>query len=176
MLKDVAARCLAKCKSGTGTLQQANSMAKTCNTLVEFIVNDIKKDVESLQMPCHKSDAQCSAACNILEKLQHYSRPFDGLESEYSFKKYLEGKGFYIAPTSYVIGISHESVLDRQTGYMKTNVNEAQGQYISITQMIEALHANTNLIHQVLHADMNPASGESLHSFFDGLFFGKTML
>jgi len=83
----------------------------------------------------------------------------------------LEGKGFYIAPTSYVIGISHESVLDRQTGYMKTNVNEAQGQYISITQMIKALHANTDLIDQVLHANMNPASGEYLLSFFDGLFW-----
>ena len=35
VLKDVAARCLAKCKSGTGSLQQADS------TLVEFIVDDI---------------------------------------------------------------------------------------------------------------------------------------
>jgi len=66
MLKDVAARCLAKCKSGTGTLQQANSMAKTCNTLVKFIVNDIKKDVESLQMLCHKSNAFFSYSLNKL--------------------------------------------------------------------------------------------------------------
>ena len=36
VLKDAAARCLAiKCKSGTGSLQQADS------TLVEFIVDDI---------------------------------------------------------------------------------------------------------------------------------------
>jgi len=111
---------------------------------------------------CHKSDEQCTAASNLLDKLQHYSRPIDGLESEYSLKKYLEGKGFYIAPTSYVIGSSHEFVLDRQTGYMKTYVNEAQDQYIFIKQMI-SLHKNTDLIHQVLHTHMNPANGESLH-------------
>jgi len=45
LLKDIAAKCLAECKSGTSTLQQAKLGTKCSTDLVDFIVTDIAADV-----------------------------------------------------------------------------------------------------------------------------------
>jgi hypothetical protein len=175
-LKDMAARCLAKYKSGTGTLQQANSMAKSCSSLVEFIINDVISDVESLKNAGNPPAEQHLALNHLLHKLHAYTYPFSGLESEYCFQKYLTEKGYFIAPVKYSIGTSLESVLDRSSGFMKPLVKTSEGQYIPIKSMIQALHNSTDLILQALMASKKSGNEDILHSVYDGRFWKKKLL
>jgi hypothetical protein len=153
-------------------LQQANLMAKSCNSLVDLIVNDITQDVESIQQLC-QTDEQQKAVSSLIEKLKVYNRPFHALETEYGFKSYLEKSGYYIAPLKYVVGSTTASTLRQDTGYSQTVMTNSTGQYIPIASMIKALHSNTDLIAKVLSVHTSPDDGEELRTFFDGLFWKR---
>jgi hypothetical protein len=78
-------------------------MAKSCNSLVNVLLTDIAEDVDKIKKICVKEQQQADIY-NVLEKLSVYSRPFDGLETEYAFKKCLEQSGCLVMPLQYVIG------------------------------------------------------------------------
>lgn len=173
-VKTVAARYIAECKSRTATLQQATLMAKSCNSLVDFIVSDIADDVE--QLTHSATVAQHAVIEKLLEKLNSYSRPFEGLENEYSFKKYLEQSGYYVAPSQYVIGRYTSSQLQSETGYVSASSAESTGQFISVESMIRALHSKTDLISKLISCSTRPVNGHDLSTFCDGLFWRRHAL
>ena len=85
LLKDIAAKCLAEIKSGTGTLQQAQLMTKVSTDIVNFIMEDIAGDIESFASVC-QTDEQRAAMTALHAKVESYCKPFEGLETEHSFK------------------------------------------------------------------------------------------
>ena len=171
-IKNLAARYLADCKSRTTTLQQAALMAKSCNSLVNVIVTDIAEHVDRLKKIC-VTDEQRDNIDVLLNKLSSYSRPFDGLETEYSFKKYLERSGCYVMPLQYVTGTYTNSGLQQDTGYVTSCLTESTGQYISVEAMIHALNSKTDLIATVLSYSTRPSNGPMLATFCDGLFWRR---
>ena len=175
LLKDIAAKSLAECKSGSSSLRQANLMAKCCSDVVAFVVSDISTDLESLGHICDNPQ-QLTAVAALRAKLISYQRPYEGLENEYSFRSYLEGCGYYIGPTNYIIGSRTTSRLQADTGFSKTTLEECTGQFISISKMILALNANTDLITQALSVDGQHDSDGHLSSFFDGAYWKRHAL
>ena len=164
-IKGLAAKYIGQCKASTGTLQQASLMAKSCNSLVNVIVSDLEDDALQLKQLC-TTDEQQTVVNSLLHKLESYSNPFEGLESEYSYRAYIEKSGYYVLPKQYCIGSYNASVLQPNTGYVNLSTVENTGQYISIASMIRALHTNTDLIKILLSRDTRPCSGhvEQLHT------------
>lgn len=175
MLKDIAAKCLAECKSGTSTLAQTKLAAKCSSDVVNFIVSDVEADVESLSQMCTSPEQQ-TAVSNLLYKLDSYRRPFEGLESEHSFRAYLESSGYYVSPSVYVIGSRTNSSLQTDTGFVKSGMTECTGQYISVAKMILALNANTDLLTQILMMNNKSDNDGKLNSFFDGSYWKRHAL
>jgi hypothetical protein len=171
-IKSVAARYIAQCKRGTTTIQQANQVARYCNSLVEFIVSEVTEDVESLKNVCVTAEQQ-TAVHNLLDKLTAYSRPFEGIETEYSHRKYLEHSSYYVAPTMYYIHRTTSSSLQQETGYVTAKPTVSSGQFISIEAMIHALHSKTDLVSNVLSCSIMPGSGPELSTFCDGLLWKR---
>jgi len=173
VLKDIAAKCLAECKSGTCTLQQAKLASKCASDLADFIVSDVTADVEALGRMCTSPEQQ-TAVSNLLNKLTRYSRPFEGLETEHSFRTYLESSGnYYTRPLTYIIGNRTTSSLQTDTGFVNSGMEQCTGQYISIAKTILALHTNTDLLTHILSTYSKPNDVRKLSSFFDGSFWKR---
>jgi hypothetical protein len=149
-------------------------MAKSCNNLVNVIVGDLEDDFVRLRQLC-TTDEQQSIVINLLHKLKTYSNPFEGLESEYSYRVYMEKSGYYVSPKQYCIRSYNASVLQPSTGYVNSSTAENMGQYIPMALMITALHTNTDLIKMLLLRDTRPCSShvEQLHTFLDGLHWKR---
>jgi hypothetical protein len=81
------------------------------------------------------------AVSKLMSKLDAYKRPFDGLESEYKQRKYLDKEGFYISPHSYTIGSTSSTTIDLSTDFLNPSTIDCTGQFISTADMINALHA-----------------------------------
>jgi hypothetical protein len=165
-LKHMAAKYVAEAKRKTSSLTSAQFMIQACSNIVEFIVTDIMSDMESLSSVC-KSQPDKLAFPSVLAKLNSYSRPFEGLETEYMHKRYLEKEGLYVAPKTYVIGSTCGTVLDRKTGIVCPVMNDSTGQFIPITDTITALNNKTELIKLILTNGKKSCDG-MLRTYFDG--------
>jgi hypothetical protein len=170
----LAAKYIGQCKASTGTLQQASLIAKSCNSLVGVIISDLEDDALQLKQICSTNEQQ-TVVNSLLQKMEMYSSPFEGLVSEYSFRAYIEKSGYYVSPKQFCIGSYNASVLQPSTGYVNSSKVDNTGQYISIASMITALHTNTDLIKMLLLRDTRPCIGNEneLHSFLDGLHWQR---
>lgn len=170
VFQQMASKYIAECKSKTTTLANAQQMVNVCSSLIEFIVDDLASCLDSIDELTMISEDKL---CLLREKLSNYRRPFDGLESDYAQSKMLEKAGYLIPPQTYSIGSSVVNEFQPDTGFSVPQMHSCTGQYISLEKTIQALHANTNLINEVLKTDTRPNNGDCLHSFFDGSHWKK---
>jgi hypothetical protein len=164
-LKNLAAKYIAEAKSMTSSLSSAHLMVQSCSNMIECMMTDVLNEVQSLRKVC-RSEAEHLQVSNLLTKIHSYIRPFDGLESEYMQKKYMEKRGLYVEPQKYVIGSTCGTVLDKKTGVVGPVMTECTGQFISVRSMIETLNSKTDLIKLALMN--NTSSDGTLKNYFDG--------
>lgn len=165
-LKKLAAKYIAEAKHKTSTLSNVNFMVKACGNLVECLMTDLISEVQSLSTIC-KSEDEFAKFSSLFEKMDRYSRPFEGLESEFLQKKHMEKEGLYVAPQSYVIGVTCSTAVDKKTGIMGPVMTNSTGQYISIRTMIETLHLKSDLIKLAVFERSKTPDG-MLQTYFDG--------
>lgn len=114
-LKNLAAKYIGEAKSMTSSISSAHLMVQSCSNMIECIMTNVLNEIQFLGNMC-RSEEEHLQFSNLLTKLNGYLRPFDGLESEYMHKKYMEEQGFYVEPKKYVIGSMCGTELDRNTG------------------------------------------------------------
>ena len=85
----------------------------------------------------------------------------------------MEHFGHYVSPASYIIGRRTTSLLQTDTGFVKSGIEHFTGQYISIAKMIMALNANTDLLTQILMVGTKPNNNGKLNSFFGGSYWRR---
>lgn len=128
-------------------------------------MDDISTDVKKLKSIDNLPSSAMAIFVQLEEKLQSYSLPFSGVNTEYLHSKYLLELGLLIEPRQFVTGRVGESLtLNSRSSHYVPGVSNSYGQFVSIKELIIAISQHTDL----LNGSLTGHPGR-LASFYDGL-------